>query len=189
MLNPRRGAQDPVVSKEAEVGTGHLPESLLPFCGSLTRTLLFTLGLATLALIVSASAASAYWTTHGSGSASVTTGSLSTVSVIAFAGGDSPATSLLPGGTADVIVRVNNTNSYALVLTAISLNGSIVASGGSGTCSTTGVSTTFPSNPSITVAAGSHLVHFSNSAVMSLASSNGCQGATFQIPVSITFAK
>jgi hypothetical protein len=114
---------------------------------------------------------------------------MAAISVTAFTGGDSPSSSLLPGGSSDVVLRINNANSYLVTLTAISLNGSISAAGGIGTCSTPGVSTNFPSSPSIAVPAGSTLLHLSGAAAMSAGSSSGCQGATFTIPVNVSFQK
>jgi hypothetical protein len=133
--------------------------------------------------------AGAYWNTHGFGSASASTGTMAAVSVIAFTGGDAPSSSLLPGGSSDVVLRINNTNSYAVTLAAISLNGPISATGGIGTCSIPGVSANFPSSPSITVPAGSTLIHLSGAAAMSAGSPSGCQGATFGIPVIVSFQK
>jgi hypothetical protein len=114
---------------------------------------------------------------------------MSMPTVQAFSGGDAPTSALIPGGTADVIVRINNPNSYSVTLTGISANGSITAAGGIGTCTTTGVSTTFPSSPALVVAPGSHLIHLASSVSMSDAAQSGCQGATFEIPVSVTFSK
>lgn len=142
-----------------------------------------------LALGALSGTATAYWNTHGIGSASAATGTMAAISVTAFTGGDSPSSSLLPGGSSDVVLRINNANSYLVTLTAISLNGSISAAGGIGTCSTPGVSTNFPSSPSIAVPAGSTLLHLSGAAAMSAGSSSGCQGATFTIPVNVSFQK
>jgi hypothetical protein len=62
----------------------------------------------------------------------VASGSLGTISVTAFSGGDNPTSELVPGGSSDLIVRIDNTNAYAVTLTAISLNGSITVSGSLG---------------------------------------------------------
>jgi len=141
------------------------------------------------ALGASLGTAIAFWSGSGSGSAVVTTGTLAPVEIIALSGGDAPSTALLPGGSADVVLRVDNTNPYPLSIIAIALNGPISAVGGIGACSTTGVSIVLPAGPLITVSPGSNLVHLDNAASMSLAAMNGCQGATFQIPVSVTFKR
>jgi hypothetical protein len=140
-------------------------------------------------LVVTGGAAFAYWRTVGSGSGSGATTTLVSPSVVALTGGDAPTTSLLPGTSSDVVLRVSNPNSFSVTLTAITLNGSITAAGGLGTCATTGVTANFPSSPSIAVAAGSHLIDLPGAAAMSLASDNGCQGATFHLPVSLTFTR
>jgi hypothetical protein len=120
----------------------------------------------------------------------VASGSLGTISVTAFSGGDNPTSELVPGGSSDLIVRIDNTNAYAVTLTAISLNGSITVSGSLGACTASSVSTSFPSSPSINVAASSsQLIHLSGAISMSTSAPNGCQDATFAVPVSVTFEK
>jgi hypothetical protein len=141
------------------------------------------------ALMTTCGVAFAYWALIGSGSASAASGAFGPVTVAAFSGGDAPTSALAPGGSSDVVLRVNNANAFPIVLTAVALNGTITASGGIGTCTTTGVTVNFPSNPSITVPGGSHLIDLAGAASMNLTAQNGCQGATFHIPVSITFQK
>lgn len=140
------------------------------------------------ALGLGAGSAYALWTTSGSGSGSGTTGSLAAVTVAATVGGDAPGSDLLPGGpAADVILRVSNPNAYAVSLVSVSGNGTISADGAHPGCTVTGV--TFADQPGLSVtigASGTTLVHLAGAAGMSAASSNGCQGATFSIPVSIT---
>ncbi len=132
-------------------------------------------------------AAYAYVSAAGSGSGSGTAGTMQTVTVSAFVGGDTPTSALYPGGpTADVILRVNNPNSFSVQLFSISGNGAITADASHSGCTTTGVTFTPASNPNVTIPAGSSLVHLSGAASMSTASLSACQGATFTIPVSIT---
>ncbi len=129
----------------------------------------------------------AVWPSNGIGFGSAITGTLQPVKVSALAGGDAPDTLLLPGGTADVILRVNNPNPDAITLVSVSLDGTITADSGHPGCTTTGVTFTDQSGLTIPIAAsGTTLVHLADAASMSLDSSNGCQGATFTIPVSIT---
>jgi hypothetical protein len=164
-------------------------EPLRSSSGRSHRRIFSVLGLVLFVLGTTAGAAFAYARTFGTGSASASTGSMAAVSIVAFTGGDAPTTSLLPGGSSDVVLRVSNPNAYGVTLTAISLNGTITAVGGIGTCTTTGVSTTFPSSPSIAAATGSHLIDLTGAASMSLASQSGCQGAVFHIPISANFQK
>ncbi len=144
----------------------------------------------TLAVGIGAETAYGYFTSSGSGSGSASAGTMQTVTVAALVGGDSPTSTLLPGGpTAEVILRVNNPNSYSVTLTSVAPNGTITASGGIGPCTTTGVSFIAPSGPNITVNPGSDLIDLPGAASMSTSSSSGCQGAIFSIPVTITAHK
>jgi hypothetical protein len=138
------------------------------------------------AVVTSAGIAYASFHGTGSGSGSAHTGTMQTITLQAFVGGDAPSSKLYPGGpAADVILRVNNPNSYSVKLYSISGNGTITADASHSGCTTTGVTLTPPSNPNLTIPAGSSLVHLSGAATMSTASVNACQGATFSIPVSM----
>jgi len=146
--------------------------------------------LALSAFVVVAAAAGtayAYNTTTASATRSAHTGTMQTVTVQALVGGDAPSSKLYPGGpAADVILRVNNPNSYSLKLFSIAGNGSITADASHSGCTTPGVTFSPPSSPNIALPAGSSLVHLSGAASMSTASVNACQGATFSIPVTMT---
>lgn len=162
-----------------------------------TRSLKTRLALAVLigsiaALIIGFSAGGAFasWTSSGSGSGSATAGTLQAVTVAAFVGGDTPAATIFPGGSADVILRVSNPNAYAVTLISVSGNGTIAPDAGHAGCTTTGVSFTNQTGLSIAItASGTTLVDLPAAAAMGTTSSNGCQGATFSIPVSITVHK
>ena len=134
----------------------------------------------------------AAWTTNGTGSGYAKAGTaqaLSTVDVSA-----STSATLYPGGPAgDVKIRISNPNSYPVTVTSVNGSGTITADAGHPTCTTTGVS--FTDQPvSISVPAKSGGVNgetettLSGAASMSNASSNGCQGATFTIPVTLSGA-
>lgn len=155
------------------------------------RSLILVLA-TTVALVVSLSGgvADAYWSSTGSGTGSGATGTLQPVTVTAFVGGDAPSTTLIPGGSADVILRVNNPNAYAVTLVSVSGNGTITPDAGHASCTTTGVTFANQSGLSSTIgASGTTLVDLPTAAAMGITSSNGCQGATFSIPVSITVHK
>jgi hypothetical protein len=138
-------------------------------------------------VVMMSGAAYAYVASTGSGTGTASTGTMQTVTVNAFVGGDAPSTTLYPGGpAADVILRVNNPNAFSVRLYSVSGNGSITADAGHSGCTTPGVTFNPPSNPNITIPVGTSLVHLSGAASMSTASLNACQGATFSIPVSIT---
>ena len=140
-------------------------------------------------VLVPSGAAFAYWTGSGIGSASAASGTMATPSVVALVGGDAPTNALFPGASGDVILRILNPNPYALTLTSISVNGSVVVSGARGTCTSSGVSTNFPTSPTIAVPAGSSLIHLPGAALMNVGSQSGCQSASFTIPVSVSFQK
>ena len=128
----------------------------------------------------------AAWTTSGSGSGYAKAGTaqaLNTVDVSASTTAD-----LYPGTNGNVIVRINNPNPYPVRVTDINGNGAITASGGLGPCTTTGVTYTNQTG-TFDVAANSQATFtLNNAAHMSNASENGCQGATFAIPVTLVGA-
>jgi len=148
-----------------------------------TRTA-FVAGLS--ALLLMGGVAYAYVKASGSGTGSATTATMQTVTVQALVGGDAPNSKLYPGGPAvDVILRINNPNSYSVTLYSISGTGTITPDAFHPGCTTTGVSFNPPSNPGNTLNPGTTLVHLSGAASMSTSSVNACQGATFSIPVSM----
>jgi hypothetical protein len=142
-------------------------------------------------VIGGAGAAYAFWTSgSGSGSSTAGTANMQTVAVAAFVGGDNASSTLVPGGSAaDVIVRVNNPNSFSVQVVSIVSAGSITADAAHPACTTTGVTFTPPAapiSPTVTVAPNSALlVHLPGAASMDSSSSSGCQGATFHIPVTL----
>jgi hypothetical protein len=129
----------------------------------------------------------AAWTTNGSGSGYAKAGSASPLTTVDVSA-TTPAT-LYPGANGDVLVRINNPNTFPVRVTAISGNGTITAAGGTGTCTTTGVTFTNQSGLPIDISASSAVTStLTGAAHMSNASDDGCQGATFTIPVSLTGA-
>ena len=128
----------------------------------------------------------AAWTTNGTGSGYAKAGSaqdLSTVDVSA-----STTATLYPGADGDVLIRIKNPNPYPVEVTDIDGNGAITADAGHPTCVTTGVTYTDQSGLTIDVPAdgGETQTTLSGAAHMSNSSDNGCQGATFTIPVSLS---
>jgi hypothetical protein len=143
-----------------------------------------------LALGVGGGAAYAYFTSSGSGTGAATTGTLGPVTLQAVTGG--PNNALVPGGTADVLLDVKNTNAYAVTLVDVDLTsgGTITADAGHSGCTVTGVTLTNQDGLSDNLPANATTaIHLSGAASMSTASSSGCQGATFSIPVTITVHK
>jgi hypothetical protein len=130
----------------------------------------------------------AAWLTEGSGSGYAKAGEaqdLSTVDVSASV--TTLPNQLYPGADGDVAIEIDNPNEFPVRVTSIAANGDITASGGIGTCTTTGVTFDSPQTGPIDVAANdSARTTFTNAAHMSNASENGCQNATFTIPVTLT---
>ena len=155
----------------------------------------------TFALVVglSGGVADAFWTSTGSGTGSGATGTALQVTLVAATTGTS-LSKLIPGGTADLRVQLNNPNSFSVSIVGISQNGPVTVVGGSGctsdsgtwpslTLGNSGVSVPTQTGLSVTVASGpitNVLVHVANGASMNASSASGCQGATFQIPVTVT---
>ena len=128
----------------------------------------------------------AYFTSSGNGHGSGTDGTATTVTVQAVASG-SPSSTLVPGGTADLIVQLQNPNTVAVKITGVAQNGSATPVGGSNcTTSNDGVSVPGQTGLSISVAPGTQVVHVAGAASMALSSASGCQGASFDIPVTLT---
>lgn len=127
----------------------------------------------------------AAWTATGSGSGyaeAETAQELTTVDVSASTTAD-----LYPGADGDVEIKISNPNPYPVRVTDVDGDGAITADAGHASCVTTGVTYTDQSGQTIDIAAsGSTQVTLTDAASMSNASDNGCQGATFEIPVSLT---
>src|SRR6266516_7644642 len=139
-----------------------------------------TVGAMFMGLALAASIAFAAWTTSGSGSGYVAAGSeqnLTTLSVAA-----STTSVLYPTGSADVTVRINNPNTYKVLVTNINNGtGSIVS--GNATCdASNGVSYTNQSGTWTIPASGTLTVTLANAAAMINASVDACQGQTFTVP-------
>ena len=128
----------------------------------------------------------AYFTSSGTGTGSVTTGSNQAVTVEAVVSA-SPSSTLIPGGTADLVVQLDNANSFAVTIVSMAQNGSVTPVGGSGcTGANDGVTVPTQTGISISVAPGDQVLHMSGAASMSASSASGCQGASFDIPVTLT---
>ncbi|MGZ5315887.1 MAG: hypothetical protein ACXW0S_08620 [Solirubrobacterales bacterium] len=151
-----------------------------------SRRRLLGVGLTLLAL-TAAGLVYAAWTTSGSGSGyakAQSSQALTTVDVSA-----STTATLYPGASGNVQIRISNPNPYPVRVTDVTGNGPITADSGHATCVTTGVTFTNQTGLTLDVAANGTQDRTSNGAAqMSNASDNGCQGATFTIPVSLTGA-
>jgi hypothetical protein len=153
---------------------------------TVTRRVTVVLGaVAALTVGLGGGAAYAFFNGSGAGSGAATTGSSSSITVLAATG--TVTNKLAPGTTGDLRLSVNNPNGRAVTITGIAGNGVVSAAGGIGACSTTGVSVPSQSGLSVSVASGSSVsVVIPGAVAMNATSSTGCQGATFQVPVTLT---
>ena len=144
--------------------------------------------LAVVGILAVGGAAWAYFTSHGSGSGHGSTGTMSTVTLNATAG--TPSTPLYPGGSGDVSLEVNNPNAYAVTLVSVTGSGTITPIADP-SCTTTGVTFTNQTGLSTTIppSTSGYQIPLPGAVSMNSSSSNGCQGATFSIPVTITVEK
>ena len=140
---------------------------------------------AALAMGAGGGAAYAYMTSSGSGSGVASVGTPSPVTLLDASG--TVTNKLYPGGTGDLLVTLDNPNS-AVAITSISANGPVTGSSGIGPCTTTGVSVTPGlTGLNISVASGSSVsVVIPGAVTMDSTSDTGCQGATFDVPITLT---
>jgi hypothetical protein len=150
---------------------------------------------ATTAALVVACIAVAAWLTSGSGSGYAKAGTAQALSTLDASA--STSATLYPGASGDVTLKVSNPNPFPVRVSGVSLNGTnadIAADAGHASCSPTGVSFTSPGSVSLDVPAksggtnGSATATLSGAVSMSNASADGCQGATFTIPVTLSGA-
>lgn len=168
--------------------TARTPRTPAP--GRLARTAAATVALCVLG---GAGSAYAYWSATGLGNGASVNGTMQNVTVDALVPGDTLQSSLVPGGTADVLLRATNPNPHPVTIYGIAANGPISADTSHNGCTTTGVTFTPPAaplNPPITIAANtSILVTLQGAASMGATSVSACQGAQFAIPVTLEVRK
>jgi hypothetical protein len=144
-----------------------------------------------LILSLGAGSAYAYWSASGTGSGTASPGSVSAVTVQAVSSGI-VSSKLVPGGSADLLVQLGNPNSFPVTVVGIAANtsGTIQVVGGTGcTAANSGVSAATQTGLGIAVPTGTQIVHIPNGAAMTTSSASGCQGAVFQLPVTLTVRK
>jgi hypothetical protein len=136
-------------------------------------------------------AASAYFAAHGSGTASATAAPVKPLTVTATG----TVGSLLPGGTVDLHLSIDNPNSFAVKVTGVTQtpSSSIGVTGGLGTglgtCTNANAAVTTSATQSslpLTIGAGGQTVTLAGGASMAAGSANGCQQASFSIPVTLS---
>jgi hypothetical protein len=130
---------------------------------------------------IAAASAYGWWSTSGVGE-----GSSATYSVVALTTTASTpsGTTLVPAGSAPLVVTATNPNPMLVVVTAVELDPDrpVGVTGGVGACVAPPL--TVDASTSLTLAAGSTTTLTVPAAVsLGASASSGCQGATFTIPV------
>ena len=142
--------------------------------------------LAVLAAGAMGGTAYAFWTTTGAGSGGASATTAQPLTTTAVTAGSNL---LFPGGTGDVVVKINNPNSFAVTVTAVNGNGTITSDKGSACNAATGVTFTNATGLTIPVPAGGNATAtLTGKAAMTNSSDTTCQGAVFTIPVSLVAA-
>ncbi len=147
---------------------------------------------AVVALVVGIGAGAAYGHFTSSGSGPGQHGSTGTMQTVTVATAGTPSSPLLPGGTGDVVFSVTNPNNFTVSLVGVALSGTITSDNNHSGCTTTDsnpvVTLSVPSGDlPVSIAANSTKpVDLANAASMDIAATNNCQGATFNIPITIT---
>lgn len=155
------------------------------------------IGIAASTLVLGLGAGTAYaFFSAGSGSGSAISGNLRPVSVVSAIA--SPSTRLVPGATADLALTLDNQNGFPVTITGIAQDGPVTVVGGTGctsdsgtwpdgvTLGNSGVSVLAQTGLDLVLASGTHDVEVPGAASMGTDSNSGCQGASFQIPVTVT---
>ena len=155
-----------------------------------SRRVLATIGMIVVVMLgFGSGAAYAYFSSNGAGSATTTAaGKPLTVHVIPATA--TPTNTLLPGGSSDISITLNNPNDYAVRIAAVEANGAGPDAGDGCTASNAGVTVATLSGLSIPVAAGASVeVTIPNAANMSSSSASACQGKQLELPVLLTVQK
>lgn len=141
------------------------------------------------AVAAGAGVASAYWSSTGTGSGVATTGDMDPVTIESATAGDVGGSLLHPGGQSDVVLKVHNPNAFPVhVVNILQIEDSDISGhDGIGSCDTTGVTYTAPIGGSVAdIPVGDSTIVLPDAASMDNSSDSGCQGATFDIPVTLT---
>lgn len=131
------------------------------------------------------------WAYYGGMVKQTGTGSATPVAATALsiAATGSVSTGLFPGGPgADVTISVTNPHSVPVRVTSASSAGAVVATPLAGrTCATHGVTLATPTSglPATIPAGGTASITLAGLAKMGTSAENGCQGATFTIPIQV----
>jgi hypothetical protein len=125
-----------------------------------------------------AGTADAYWKGVGTGSSTVSTGTVSLTATV------SPVAGLYPGGSVPVTVTVKNTSTAAsMKLSSLAQTGAAtIHTAGKASCDPSVVSFSAGTLPTAAIAPNA-TASAPGSVNMTTAAADGCQGATFAIPL------
>ncbi|MBS4011441.1 MAG: hypothetical protein KGZ72_11880 [Roseovarius sp.] len=143
------------------------------------------LALAVVVLLLAGSAA-AYFTAEGDGQGDASTTTLEDLTVVG-----SVSTSLHPGGTADLVLDITNPNGFPVSVDAVvAAVEDVEATGGVGTCDVPDLSFTEPDAAALAalglLAADDETeITLEGALSMGAAAQSGCQGASFDVPVTV----
>lgn len=149
------------------------------------RIALWVLGAALIgALGVFGGTAYAYYTASGSGTAQGAVTSVKSVIVTTA----TPASTLLPGGTADLALSVTNPNPFPVTLTGLSASIGTVTVTGTAACTSADATVAVVAQTGLDVllTPGPNTVDIATAATMGPSSASACQHASFAIPVKLT---
>ncbi len=128
----------------------------------------------------------AAWTSTGTGTAGAKAGTAAAPTT-GTADLTALAPLLYPGSTGAARILVNNPNPYPVKVVSVTGNGTPTGAGGIGTCANTGISWNAQIPTGNTVPAnGSATLTLPGAVTMGSNVDDGCQGATFSIPVQVT---
>lgn len=141
------------------------------------RGAIIAMGAAIIA-VGSAGTADAYWSSTGTGTGTTSTGTVSLTAALTASSG------IYPGATVPVSVTLKNTSAGgAMTIISLSQSGAAtIQTSGKGACNPSVVSFTSGTLPSGSIAPNQTAVA-TGSVTMTAAAADGCQGATFSIPL------
>ena len=144
--------------------------------------------LATAVLVVAAASGYAYWTSSGDGTGAASTGSLQAVVVTGSVA--TPTSLLLPGLTASAAFRATNPNHFDVTITSVTQDGDVTVFGGSG-CTPVNAAVAMADQTGLSINVPANAVDWpveldSGAVTMGAGSANGCQSATFDIPIMVS---
>lgn len=125
----------------------------------------------------------AWWSTSGAGTAN---GSAIATVALTTTASTANATTLVPGGAADLVVTVTNPNSRAVTLTSATLDSSrtVTVAGAVGPCTAPPLAVSATLDQPL-AAGATTTVTLPSAVTLGASAASGCQGASFTVPVTL----